>query len=235
MRNFIEQYISSKELSWAKSTLRTERFRLIGILTHLTGDPEVLWKELDYRGTSPYSRKTMFIRVCKFWDWAIQKNILLGPNHYRTWMIENARLFKHVYKKNLPVISFEEAKARIQGLKNSQLKEQALCILDNGIRVSEFNTYNNGVVIGKGNKPRKIFGELKPSGWLSYFKLYSALREIGLNAHDLRKIRATDLAQRGLSEADLCKVFGWESFETAASYLGPKKDITLEDMFRRKF
>jgi integrase len=234
MRALITDYIRSKELSWSSSTLRTEKYRLIGLLTHLTGDPNLLWEELEHRGMNPYSRKTTFIRVCKFWDWAIGENRIDGPNPYRKWMTTNGRLFKHVYKKSLPVISFAEAKQRIESLKNEAIKKQALCLLENGLRVGEHDTYKDGEVVGKGNKPRKIFGEQQPEGWISYFKLYFALKEIGLKPHDLRKIRATDLAQKGLSEADLCYIFGWESFETAGSYLGHKKDLTLEEIFRRK-
>lgn len=234
MRSYIESYISSKSLSWSANTIRSEKYRLLGLVDKINGDPLKLWKELETREMNPYSKKTVWIRVVQFWDWTIEENIFDGPNPYKKWMDSNRRLFKHVYKRNLPVVSFEEAKQRILKIKDEKIKSQAITVLENGIRIGEFNTYQDGQVRGKGNKSRKIFSQSIPEGLLSYWKFYRALAEVGFKPHDLRKIRASDLAKKGLTEADLCYIFGWESFQTAASYLAPKKDRTLEEIFKQK-
>jgi len=235
MQELVRMYIQSKSLSWAETTLDREGTRLSGFLDVLDGSPERLWKAMQSKRLMPYTKRTTWIRVVQFWQWGIDNGHLPGPNKYDVFRRTNARLFKHVYQRRHPEFSLNEARDKINTIQDEALRNQALCLLDHGLRVSELRTLEENQVRGKGGKSRKTFGTVLPTQVDSYWKVYRALKKIGLKPHDLRKIRATDLAAQGLTEADLCKVFGWESFATASSYLAPKKDLTLEQIFRRSF
>lgn len=233
MQTLIRDYIDSKTLSWSPTTIKKESHRLLGLAQKIDGSPEKLWKEFEVRGFKPYTKKTAWISVSRLWDWAIEECRLPSPNPYKKWKNRHQRLFKNVYDKKIPDITYNEVAKKLSEIEDPVIREQAFCLLDHGMRVGEYNTWSDGCVIGKGEKPRKTFGSSTPEGDLKYWRFYKALKKIGLKPHDLRKIRATDLVKHGVSEADLCKIFGWASFETASSYLAPKQDMTLEALFKK--
>lgn len=215
MTNNIESYLESKKKAWSDTSLRTERSRLNAVKDVLNGNPDDLWAHCEEKKLSPYARATLFIRVASFWDF-----VSPGSNPYREWKKANGRLFKHVYQPKFPDISYEEAKARIAQISNEASRVKALQLLRGGLRWSESSTLRDGSVVGKGAKPRRVYCEAVEYN-AAYTTFYRHLRAVGLTPHMLRKIRATDLARKGMNAADLLATFGWQDIKTAQSYLAP--------------
>ena len=231
MNQMVEGYLQSKKYAWADSTFNSERRRLVPLTPFLDGVPERLWEAL--RNKAPYTRVTSWTRVCDFWSWMIEEGHRPGPNPYVAFRKKNRRLFKNAYRRKLPEITYKEASERIQEISDLGVREKALELLTFGYRWSESFNKEEGGVIGKGNKWRPSFQENEISSEasnVSYTRLYKALRKIGLRPHDLRKLAATEFYRRGLSEVDLCHVMGWESFNTAKSYVAPKKHEELKEI-----
>lgn len=227
-----KHYLDSKKGAWAESTLRSEEHRLNGLLPHLNGDAPALWKALA--SLKPYSRVTAFTRACSFYSFLIAKGHVAGPNVYDAFREENARLFKNAYQPKALSISFEEAKRRIAEIKDEAIRNRALRLLSGGLRFTESATLQDGHVVGKGGKRRRVFcqettGDVYTGSYQTFFR---ALKKVGLKPHDLRKLCATKLVEAGLKEADLMKVMGWNSIITAKSYLQPKLDDELADVFK---
>jgi len=235
MLELIEKYVTAHENAWAESTKRSESSRLKRLASGITGDPARLWKFLE-RNLAPYSRVTAYTRVSDFWEWCIRKGHVQGPNRYAEWREENARLFKHVYQRKQPDLTYREARARVETLGCGEVREKCLQLLEGGLRYSESNTYDpaSRTVVGKGGKRRRVYTNRQPKWGYSYSTLLRALRPLGLTPHDLRKLAATEFRKRGLNEENLCKVMGWESFETARSYLQTEKEDELEQILAEK-
>jgi len=223
--DYISDYLESNRLAWTAETMKSETSRLYKYSTLIDKGPEAIWQGTEH--LAPYTRKTLFTRIGKFADYCIASGHL-EINEYKSWMAHNRRLFKNAYTKNTPKISYTEAQALILSLSCRETIKKASQILDGGLRWAESFTITDGQCIGKGEKPRAVFVDACDYGYsYSYFRNH--LSTIGLTPHDLRKIRATDLARKGLQPADLCKIFGWESFETASRYLAPLSDKKLQE------
>jgi integrase len=83
-------------------------------------------------------------------------------------------------------------------------------------------------VRGKGGKERILFGDGSAFRNINLNTLRRELKKVGLKPHSLRKLFVTRLAKRGdLTDADLCEVMGWESYETARSYIQPDRADVL--------
>lgn len=229
-QELIELYLDSKTKAWAPSTQKSERSRLESLGEALFQGPDELYKSLESK--APYTIKTSFIRASAFFDWAVKRGYL-EANPYQTWMEENRRVFKNAYTAKLPQISYSEAKTRISTIPCKATRNKAMQLLHGGLRWSESFTIQNSECIGKGEKIRKVFVE-PMSYTYSYSHFCKHLKKIGLKPHDLRKIRATQLARKLNSPTDLCKVFGWESFTTASKYLAPLKDEELMEAMNER-
>lgn len=81
MLTVVDQYIADKKLAWRPSSLRNERYRLRKWAPFITGKPEDLWSELERQEIQPYSRSTVFTRVCDFYQWMLDTGTL--PNALR--------------------------------------------------------------------------------------------------------------------------------------------------------
>lgn len=181
---------------------------------------------------APYSRVTTWTRVVKFWDWLITQGHQ-PSNPYRAWRSTNARLFRHVYVRAIPKISFDDAKKRIASLPDVDSRAKANDLLQSAMRFTESATYAAGQVVGKGGKPRQVFLKAEPAKYVkSYETLRRHLATIGLKPHDLRKIRLAKLVEDGASIFDLMAIAGWSSAQTATSYIesDPSK---LRKFFKR--
>jgi integrase len=230
MLNLLNKYIESKELAWSATTRRSEYYRLKGLLPSITGDPTLLWDSLKKH--KPYSRVTCWIRVCSFWDWLIAKGHKHGNNKYRTFREENRRLFKYAYSRTPAKFSYREVCARIQRIGNDDCQKKAHWILSNGLRVSEFETLKDGVVVGKGGRCREVFHTdlPSPSRPIGYDEFWRELRKVGLKPHDLRKACLTRVVERGANEFELCRIAGWSNLNTASSYIQVNKNRLKELM-----
>jgi integrase len=228
--NHIEAYLTSKANSWAASTLRSEGHRLRHMAPALDGNPDTLWNALAPQ--APYTRLTSWTRATSYWQWLIDQGHASGPNLYTKFKRDNGRLFKNVYQPRHPTITFEEAAKRVQSITHPAIRSLALRMLGDGTRYSEA-IQRGEVILGKGAKYRTRFSDILAApaydGSYSLFRSYLASK--GLKPHDLRKLLATKLVSAGLKEADLLKVMGWSSMETAKYYLQPKRDEELRDVF----
>jgi integrase len=230
----IEEFINDHIGAWATSTLQSEQARLLGLVEVLDGDPKRLWEELKRRNLGAYTIRTTWIRVTRFWQWALDREKLKGANHYRRFKEEKANWFKGTYQRKIPTLTYAEAVAKIQTLPTEALKNSAMDLLSGGLRYSEAKTLNEGHVVGKGGKTRRVFIQAPegPRFEGSYNSFRRALALVGLKPHDLRKICASTLArQEGVTEQDLMKAMGWASMETAKSYLAPMRDEELAKRF----
>lgn len=226
MRELVDAYIKSHELAWARSTLRSERSRLESLLARSPANPKDLYEKLSSEGLKPYAIKTAFIRMAQFEKWA---KLELG---YQEFLDTHRRLFKHAYERKTVKLTYEEALARIKSLASVECREAALTLLSCGLRISELYTIKDGQVIGKGGKPRRIYGSifLGGHGLPAATTLRRALKGVGLSPHDLRKLSATRAASRGASAADLCEIYGWSNITTAFNYLQSGKDTRLSGL-----
>lgn len=236
MKTLIKQYICDMTLSWAPSTLKSEeaRLRRVGPFLHL--DPRLVWEKLSH--LKPYSRVTTWTRITAFYEWCIEEGKLEGPNQFKRFRRKRAKLFKHCYERKPSQVSAAEIRERLKTLPR-HVEQKALQLLGSGLRWSESLTLKDGFVIGKGGKKRKVFGGNVSMGVqygdlvsTNYGRLVRCLRKIGLKPHDLRKAFAQSLVEKGLNEFDLCHVMGWESLETAKSYVRAKKDEELQRLIQ---
>lgn len=229
MRELIDQYIDSKQLAWSPNTLRSERYRLYSVYATLGAklSPQAVYDWM-YPQLKPYTFKTLFIRLVKFYDWLIKTNNVPGPNPFRNYMEDNALLFKNVYKREAITTSFKEAKSRIQTL-SEPARSWALHLLFNGARISE--AFQGSHVKGKGNKNRVLFNsEFQNGSLITEAQLRAELKKVGLKPHTLRKLFATELVDKGARPEDLCEILGWSSIKTAYYYLQPKKEEELKKL-----
>lgn len=220
-------YLESKALSWSDSTKESESLRLNRWKIFMD-TPDNLWTGFEMFQLGAYARRTTWIRVVNFYDWMIQEGYIKDQNIFRAWQNEHRRLFKHVYERHQPTVTFSQARDLIQTINNNKYRDAALFLLDTGLRISEITAIRGSKVKGKGGKVRTIF-KRAPEGieGISIQMLRKELRKIGLKPHDLRKILATHLYESGLSQRDLMAVFGWETFETASAYIAAKKEDDL--------
>jgi integrase len=217
----IDLYLEDHKTAWAPSTLRSETARLRAIRAVIDQGPSSLHEHCLAKGQKPYAVKTLFIRVCCLEAWVGQ------GTEYREWFKKHANRFKHAYVKKEVELSYDEAVRHIQAMPEPY-RTQALQMLKTGVRISEVATAKDGMVIGKGARPRKIFGTIELSAPQSTFR--AKLKAVGLSPHMLRKLCATKLASKGATPADLCAVFGWSSIQTAFYYLQSQAPSRLQSL-----
>lgn len=228
----IEAYIESKRNAWSPTTLKSEKARLSNFFLKTSNktwvSSEDAWKSLV--NLAPYSRVTTWTRLVDFYDWTLENDLAetKAPNPYKRWRRENQRLFKNTYQRQVPEVSFDQARSLVDSITDESIRNRAKLLLYGGLRYFECDSFSDSHVIGKGSKRRAVF--VKPSGPIysgPYKAFWSALREVGLKPHMLRKLFATECHRNGLDHFDLCEVMGWASIETARSYVAPKKKEEL--------
>lgn len=227
----IDEYIADMKFAWAASTLKSERRRLQALKDYLHLSPEALYEKVVHK-FKPYSLKTMIIRMVHYNDWLIEKGYKEGPNAFKAFQRKHRNLFKHSYERKKVRYSFEEAERLIKNTMAGPTKKQALEMLYSGLRLAETYRQSGGMVKGKGGKSRKVFfvKPIEVSKRLSPRSVQLALNKIGLNPHDLRKLYATRLVDKGAQPMDLCKALGWSSIKTAYYYIQPKQDDELQEL-----
>lgn len=219
----IDAYINSKKLAWSQATITSERSRL---KTHAkaleSDDASAVYQQLLDNGYKPYTIKTMFVRFSAYLQWS-KKNDIFGA-----FLEQNSRLFKSAYVKDKVPVTYGDVIKYIDSIQDGTVREHLRFLIRSGVRISE--SYSTGdMVIGKGNKTRKVF-VAAPTLRASKTALKRALAPLGISPHDLRKLCATRLVERGASPQDLCYVMGWSDIKTAYNYLQPKKDEEIARM-----
>lgn len=237
LSELINCYLLSKRNAWARTSLKNERSRLNKHGPRVYEDPETVYEALRASGMCNHSIKTTFVRLGQFFQWLVDEDkIAPAKNPWKRFIKANALQFKYAYKTERLTVTFEEAKARIHTLEDPY-KTASLLLLEGGLRYCELRTFDGEQVIGKGSKPRSVYlrEELRSFRWNgSYSALYVRLKEIGLKPHTLRKLCATQLSnQPGVSDIDICEVFGWESIETSKKYRQPKRRELLSGLLQK--
>lgn len=221
----VTEYLAEHEQAWSPNTARSTKYTLLGLLELLDGDAKKLWDHME-KSQAPYTRVTSWARVVKFWDWCQEKGKLhekSAGNPYSRFRQRNARSFKYTYTRRPAAFTFGDAKARCERITDPSVRKKALELLQTGMRWTESTTLKNGVVVGKGGKVREILSMPHIEGPKyegSYSTFVRHLKNVGLKPHDLRKVFADNLVKKaGFHEFDLCETMGWESLETARSYV----------------
>lgn len=233
MEKLIATYIESKKFAWETTTTRSETARLNAHAKYISQGPEAHF--LALKGiANPHTVKTIFKRISSFYQWQIEEG-LVTENPYKAFMKKNALLFKGVYEKEKIEIGFQEAWARIEQIKDPDLKAKAIQLISTGMRWTESSTLDDlGMVTGKGRKRRRIFNSKSISYTSSYSTFLRKLyRATGLKPHSLRKLFATEMVNKGFTLPDLLKVMGWSSTTTAESYLQSRQEDELEIKLRK--
>jgi integrase len=216
----IELYVDGHKLAWAETTLRSERARLVGLLGHLDGNPATLMSVFEARKTKPYTRVTAWTRVTRFYDWLIQNGHFAGVNEYARFRQANARQFKNAYVRKTPKLTFEQAEQRLRQLR-PDVARLALEILYTGMRYAESRSHQDGFVVGKGGKTRRVYVPevAGPKFYGSYQEFHRRLKSAGLKPHDLRKLALSRFVEKGANQFELMAVAGWSSLAPATSYI----------------
>lgn len=223
----IDQYVESKRYAWSEATSASVRARLNSVAEWINGDAVQLWDKLS--NLAPYSKSTTWIAVMGFWD--VHSKL---ANPYRVWRKQNARQFKHVYERKPARYSYSEVKQRLSLIKNNHIRDRAFKMLSAGLRYCESGQGDGDTVRGKGSKVRRIYAVSVsvPADTIGYQKFRRALKAVGLKSHDLRKAFATALYEKGANEFEMCEIMGWESIETAKSYIKVNTN-KMEELVRK--
>lgn len=222
--NDLKEYLSFKKLAWAESTYAVEAARLSKYLPCLILGPTSLWDKIQ--SLKSYSRLILWNRIIELVDW------YGGPNDFKDFKLRNRRLFKNCYFKKKLNISYDDIIDRIKSIKSKSIQLKAFELLTSGMRYKEsFTRDNNNIIIGKGNKKRKVYTDIKSDFDGSYHTFYRALKQVGLTPHMLRKARATNIADKGAKAHELCDIFGWSSINTAYYYLQSSEE-SIKDLMK---
>src|SRR3990167_10955989 len=181
--DYVDDYISSKKLAWARTSLKNERARLNKHGGRVLDEPSVVYADLKTR-MKPYSIKTTFVRLGKFYEYLVENDKIPAlKNPWKAFLTTNAMLFKHAYQTERLQVTYAEARARIDGIIDPSWRQASLQLLEGGLRYCELRTFDGERVIGKGSKPRAVFlsddlNKFKYTG--SYTALYKSLKQVDL-------------------------------------------------------
>lgn len=222
----IQMYLDAHKNAWAPNTLKAEESRLRKY-AKLT-DPASAYAHLTTE-LKPYTIKILFIRLSHFEQWRIEQGLEEGPSKFKQFLKSHANKFKHVYDRKEVDVDYDTALQRIRTIADQATREHAEFLLRSGLRISESYKVQDGQVVGKGGRPRKVYSD-PPKTLVPQHRLRGALARLGLKPHDLRKLLATKLVRRGADAATLCHVMGWSKIETAYRYIQPMQDSKIEEM-----
>lgn len=219
----IEKYLESKQYAWSPTTIKTVRAKLNAVQHLLKQAPEQAYEEMKGK-YGAYTIKQYLIIMDGYRQWETKGK----DTRFKSFLKQNARLFRSAYDKKKVALSYSEAARRINTIQDDTVRRSCHFLLRSGVRISEASKCSD-TVVGKGNKVRKVFVEA-PDSFASVSQIRRALGRLGLKPHDLRKLCATRLVNKGAAPQDLCEIMGWSSIETAYRYLQPSKDSKLKEL-----
>lgn len=232
-KSVVKSFLKYHETAWAPSTLKTETARLSAIEPLLGLAPKDLHEALQTRGQSPYTIKATLMRLATIEAWAVKQGMLSGPGVFSEYLRLHRNRLKHAYQRREVNVALEDVDTKLATLPRD-IQPTVQFMLLTGLRISEVYKIQKDprglFVVGKGGKPRRIYGTMEVPDLASRDKVRRALTKVGLRPHDLRKIAATRLAIRGATAQDLCEVFGWNTVTTAFYYLQAKREDKLHEL-----
>lgn len=227
MKEIYGKYIEAKKIGWSQASINSESIRLNKVMHVIDGDATKLWTELDAR-YSRHTRVTVFNRVSCFFDWAIKKQHLAGPNPYAAFREENPRCFQNFYVRKPADMTFLDTKQRIEQIPDMIPRRKCMQLLTTGMRWTESGTLTpDGFVTGKGNKIRQVYPMVGYAEVIDadYRCVLRWLKKVGIKGpHMLRKIFLTECVRRKMDPFDLQDTAGWASLNTAQSYIAANKE-----------
>lgn len=239
----VDIYIDTIGRSWSNTTQKTEASKLKALTTIINTfglSPADIYRELIAKGYTQYTISARFTRLRHFFKFLLDAEFIgSGINPFESYMkFYDRKFFKNAYNRELGVISREEALEKIALLTTSEQREHVMFLLNSGLRLEEsYNVISDGaggfIVKSKGGKIRRVYIS-PPKALVNKSTLQKALNKVGLKAHTLRKLCATNLANKGCSNMDLLKIMGWSKLETAQLYLQPKNDDHIKQMMIEK-
>jgi len=236
----VDLYIEVFGPSWALTTQRSEASKLKAltpIIIRFGMDPHNIVTTLTTElNRTRYYVKSLITRLAHFYQFLLDSGTVKGGagNIFRNYTkFYQNKLFKHAYNREVGLPERWEVLAKISKLPTQNLIEHSMFLLNSGLRIDE--SYHieeeNGKykVKGKGGRVRQIFVP-PPTVLVKKSTLQKALAKVGLKAHTLRKLCATNLAGNGATAADLLSVMGWSKLDTAQYYLQPQNESRLKQM-----
>lgn len=229
LNQMLQMYIKDNKDRLAKTTITNRQARLRKQIANIeaSGEDPSLFFDLVKGSMSAYSLKTVMLEISNWYKWAVREGIK-KDNPWSREVAKRAQYFKGAYKPKRLEMTYDEMVEKINKVSCDQVREASREILRTGVRISETRTADSDKVTGKASKVRKFYGDSRKFKGVSVHQIRRGLKEVGLTPHDLRKMFATRLARSGkFDEVTMCEVMGWESFDTAKSYLQPEKQSEI--------
>lgn len=241
-KQYIDAYIEAHESIWSINTCKSRRSRLRALGDLLSLEPGALHKELKARGKGDYTIKTTIVVVSAFYDWLVEQGHVVGNPflNFKKKFLRGTGSGRNAYKKRIIGRNYSEVYSVIEKSQqiDSRTRAHLLFLLESGLRISEsYMVTPDWQVVGKGQKRRPVYGgrEIYPGRekLVSKAQLRKVLKgELDITPHDLRRLCATRLVDKGCALNDVCQIMGWSSLQTAMKYLQPKKDEELVEVMR---
>lgn len=219
----IDKYLESKKYAWSPTTIKTVESKLKANSELLNKPVNEVYEAMKGK-YGAYTIKQYLIIMDGYRQWRSKGK----DTQFRAFLKSNARIFRSAYDKKKVSLSYSEAAKRISTIEDDIVRRSCDFLLRSGVRISEASK-SADTVVGKGNKTRKVYVEV-PNKIANQSQIRRALGKLGLTPHDLRKLCATRLVEKGVSPQDLCEIMGWNSLETAYRYLQPSKDSKLKEL-----
>jgi len=233
-----DSYLDFHRTAWTDACYKSEAARLKKIIhiikteAGLSGNE--LHKALIKRAYGTYTIKTMLIRAASYYDHGAKKGVFPSiTNPFKDEMQRSRTAMNRAYRPERLKIDFDKAKELINTITDTGIKDFCLALLHSGLRIDEAYNVNHETksVVGKGGIERTVFFDYQ--GPLpSEYRVRSALKELGLKPHSLRKLLATKLSRNGFSHADIKRIFGWSSIATADKYFQSKMDDQIRESLK---
>jgi len=196
----------------------------------------------DTAGLSTGSIKTIMMSMCAYLDFMIERGDR-QENRIKPWLKKNKKLFPRNWRglrERLDVLpDIHTVMLLIEGIDDEETREKAMQLVSTGMRWSESFSIEvigkeKGRIIGKGSKERFVYGPwARP---IPYSKdkttFHRQLKKAtGLSAHDLRRIKASHVAELTNGNAFVLReAFGWSNVATAIHYVKTDEEKVREAM-----
>lgn len=228
-----DKYLDFHKTAWTESCYKSEAARLKKIVHIIKTDTGMSGNEfhrsLMDRGYGSYTIKTMLIRAASYYEFGSNKGVFpKGMNPFKNEMQRSRTAMNRAYRPERLKVDFDTAREKISLIKDEAVRDFCMALLNSGLRIEEAYNVNHETssVVGKGGIERTVFFDYKGEPPSDY-RVRTALKEIGLKPHSLRKLLATKLSRSGFSHADIKRIFGWSSITTADKYFQAKQDDKL--------
>jgi integrase len=237
LREQIDTYLKSKELTWSKSTLYAARGQFNSMIRWEWNSPEELHAIMVKKNYGPYTIRTYLYLMAGF------------DVRFKEYLKNNHQAFRHAYVEKKKKVTRADLYAALAETKHTDhaLYNTLILAAYSGLRISEIVSLNklamnrkDGVitVTGKGGKVRNVpcnFDlfeyENREHEYPDFLTKASQIRWrwpralAGFGPHDLRAFFITELVNEpGINVKDAAEVAGHSSILTTSRYIRPDFD-----------